>query len=450
MEVTLLRFIAALRSADIRVSPAETLDGLAIANRVGVANPVLLRDSLSLALAKTRADKLRFDDCFERFFHQLAFGRAAKQSLLRRADRAAIDALIDSSLDTVARNVVRDVLDGNRTALAARVEANATSAGIATMTTLRDKATVAARLGDALGLSQIDGAVRAPPRSLSGDDQAALRYARSYLVDEIRSYVDLQYTLRVDASGRRALIAAALEGNLNQIPPHYHQAVKESIQRLAARLRRGRRKQRRSRRGALDIKRTLRRNVSYGEALFDLRWRHKRREEATVFVLCDVSGSVAPIARFLLLLIYELADVLPNVRTFAFSNRLGEITSLCRDKPMDVAIETTLFDWGKGTTDYGRAWRDFSSLTAGTVDHRSTVIVLGDARNNFFDPGVDDFRATAHRAGRLFWLNPEDAAQWREGDCEMPRFAPYCTRVFRLSSLRDLRRIADSLVATFS
>ena len=51
MEQTLARFVHALRSADIAVSPAETLDALAVARTVGLDDPRRLHDALSLALA---------------------------------------------------------------------------------------------------------------------------------------------------------------------------------------------------------------------------------------------------------------------------------------------------------------------------------------------------------------------------------------------------------------
>jgi uncharacterized protein len=270
---------------------------------------------------------------------------------------------------------------------------------------------------------------------------------RSYLTEEIHRYVDTQYRIRVDASGRRALIDAALDAQLNQIPPDYHREIEARVRVLADRLRRGRKRRKRGQRGALDIKRTLRANIAYDEALFKLRWRSQRRTEATVFAICDVSSSVARISRFLLLLLYELSDLLPNVRTFAFSNRLGEISAAFRNESVERAIEEALFDWGKGTTDYGHAWLDFRDLALADVDHKSTVIVLGDARNNFFDPHVERFRDIARRASRVIWLNPEPRENWGAGDSEMSRYAPYCFRTWRLGSLADLTRIAESLVS---
>jgi uncharacterized protein with von Willebrand factor type A (vWA) domain len=141
-----------------------------------------------------------------------------------------------------------------------------------------------------------------------------------------------------------------------------------------------------------------------------------------------------------------LTDVLPNVRSFAFSNRLGEVTETFNRQTSGPAIEEALFDWGKGTTDYGRALLDFRELAHDKLNSRSTVVILGDARSNFFDPRADVLKEIANRSKQVFWLNPEPREGWGEGDSEMNRYAPFCLRVHRLASLRDLERFADSLL----
>jgi hypothetical protein len=447
MDLTLTRFVAALRHADVRVSPAETLDGLAVARHVGLADPPLLRDALALTLAKSPDDKARFAETFDRFFRQLAFGSPAKATFFRGVDRERLLGQASRTLAVTAQRLVADVLGDRRAELALRVEEAAAHAGTASMAALRDKGVVAASIAEALGLPDLESFVRALPAEFTPDEAHALRYVRSYVNDEIHRYVDAQYRIRVDATGRRAILASALDAQLNHVPRQYEADIEARIRLLAERLKRGRRRARRTRSGQLDVKRTMRANIAYGEALFELVWRRKKRTPATVFALCDVSASVARISRFLLLMLYELADVLPEVRTFAFSNRLGEITRSFRDKRADVAIEAALFDWGKGATDYGRAWTDFRDLAIADVDHKSTVIILGDARNNFFDPRADRFADIAHRAGRVIWLNPEPSTSWGDGDSEMKRFAPHCWRVWRLGSLDDLTRIAESLTA---
>lgn len=449
MDVTFTRFVAALRNAEVRASPAETLDAFDILQRVGVRDRALLRDALSMALAKTKEEKSRFEDTFERFFLQLAFREPAKRTFLRGVRPRDLLDRLDGRVGTDLLTTLEHVLADDRDRLALRVQQAADAAGVLEMRSLREKSRAAERIGRALAIDELDAALGAGQGGLDGDDQTLLRYLRQYMRQQIRDYVDGQYRLHVDPTGKRALLEAALTSNLDQLPVAYREEVRRVVEKLAQRLARDhRRRRKRARRGVLDIKRTVRRNVAYDGAIFDLRWRRQVREKPTVYVLCDVSSSVARVARFLLLLLYELTDLLPNIRAFAFSSRLGEVTDVFESKPSEEAIEEALFTWGKGNTDYARAFLDFRELCGGDLDRRSTLIVLGDGRNNYYDPRADLFEELTRRCRQTFWLNPESRDQWREGDSEMRRYAPRCTSVTTCNRISDIERFADRLLAS--
>ncbi len=447
MEVTLARFVHALRSAELAVSPAETLDAFAVVQAVGIEDPTVLRDALALTLAKSREEKRRFADCFQRFFQQLAFHQPAKPTLLRQVDGDELLRRTAPLVGPALQALLRGVLKHDQGQLAWLVQQRAEQLDLAHMQSLRDKGRLAGRLADALGMTELQQLLeRGEPRDAPAL-QGALRYLRQYVQDQVNDYVDQQYRLLVDATGRRAIIEAALSGNLDQLPPGYHQEVDRVVRKLAARLARNhRRRRRRADRGKLDIKHTLRDNVAYDGALFHLRWRQKRQERATVFVICDLSSSVSRIARFLLMFLYELADVLPSVRTFGFSNRLGELTALFQQHDTARAVEEALFTWGKGTTDYGQALFDFREQIGRDLDRHSIVIFLGDARGNYYPPRVELLREIARRARQVFWLNPETPDRWGDGDSLMRHYAPLCLRVDTCTRLQDIERLADRLL----
>lgn len=445
MDVTFTRFVAALRNAEVEVSPAETLDAFAILERIGIGDQALLRDSLALGLAKTQGEKERFDATFERFFRQLAFREPPKRTFLRGIDRDEILRRLAGDFSANVVDAVANVLDDKRDRLALRVQEAAESAGLHQMRSLREKSAYAERIGRVLALDELDAHV-AGGGNLGGAE-GVLRYLRQYFHQEIRTYLDTQYRLHVDASGKQALLEAALASNLDQLPKAYHEEVRRVVAKLAARLASAHRRRRKdARRGMLDVKRTLRRNMAYDGAAFDLRWRRRTRQPSTVFVLCDVSGSVARVARFLLLFLFELADLLPHLRAFAFSNRLGEVTDTMRENASGTAVEKALLAWGNGNTDYARAFVDFREIAGGDLDQRSTLIVLGDARNNHYDPQPRLFEALSRRAKQTFWLNPESCEQWRSGDSEMQRYAPYCFKVETCNKIGDIERFADQLL----
>ena len=446
MEVTFSRFVRALRNADVRVSPAETLDAFDVVARVGIENKRLLRDALGLALAKTREEKDRFEDAFDRFFLQLAFREPAKRTFVGGVDREVLVQELRPHLSDGLVRTIDGVLADERDYLAFLVQRAADEAGISAMRTLREKRLYAGKIAKALSLDELEAFIAGGGTGNGADP--LLRYLRQYLHGEIRDYVDAQYKLHVDATGRRAVLEAALGANLDRIPVEYHAEVRRVVGKLARKLaREHRRRQRRAARGVLDLKRTLRRNIAYDGAIFEPHWRRVKREKATVYVLCDVSGSVAQVSRFLLLFLYELTDVLPNVRAFAFSSALGEVTDTFARKAPEEAVERALFEWGKGTTDYARAFRDFRELCGNDLDGRSTVVVLGDGRNNYFDPQARLLQEISRRVKQVFWLNPETRDRWSDGDSEMRRYAPYCLDVFTCNRVHHIEAFADRLLS---
>jgi len=447
MDLTLTRFVHALRSAELPVSPAETLDGFEVVQAVGISDPHLLENALALTLAKTPEEKARFASCFETFFHQLAFQTPAKRSMLKGIPR---DELIDQVAEHATQSLsqlVADIVDGEKSALALRVQQEAGRLNLDGMRTLRDKSAIIADLLRALGQGELEALLAQDADTLSRL-KPALRYLRQYLIEQVHEFVDAQYQLQVDATGKRSLVEAALKSNFAQLPPDYFAEVDRVVAKLADRLaQQHRRRRRRAKRGVLDIKATLRDNIAYDGALFKLHWRRQRKEKSSVYVVCDVSNSVAATARFLLLFLHGLTDVLPQIRAFAFSNRLGEITETFRKHEIERAVEEALFDWGKGTTDYGRALVDFRDLVHTDLDHRSTIIFLGDARGNYFDPRTDVLKELSARVKQIFWLNPESPDRWGEGDSEMNRYAAFCLRVDVCRDLRQIERFADRLLS---
>ncbi len=436
-------FVRALRNAGVAVSPAETLDAIAILSHVGMSNPAVVRDALALSLAKTPEEKKSFHETFERFFNSFAFRQAPKRMLINAADADEQIGNMPTDMSAhLVNELIAPILSGRREILSLKVQEAANESKVHQIQSLREKREYIQQLSDSLGLDELAKYIR------GGPTRPELRHLHSYLQDELADYIDVQYKNHVDATGKKVILEAALKGQLRHIPFEYHEAIRNVIRKLADRLTRShRKKQSSTASGQLDIKRTLRRNLAYEGNLFDLKWHKSKRKVATVYVLCDVSGSVSQIARFLLLFLYELVDVLPRIRAFAFSSDIGEVTQVFSRQPSEMAIEEALFQWGKGNTDYGRVLKGFRGMCGNELGPRSTLIVFGDARSNFYEPGLSVFREMANRVKQVYWLNPEERRQWRDGDSEMSKFAPYCTRVDLCRKLSDIERFADRLLS---
>ena len=106
----------------------------------------------------------------------------------------------------------------------------------------------------------------------------------------------------------------------------------------------------------------------------------------------------------------------------------------------------TMRDYGNGSTDYGQMLADFRSHILKDVDSKTTVIILGDARNNYGDPKSEILREVYDKAQRIIWLNPEPKSSWTVGDAEMKKYAPCCHQTEVCNSLVHLERVVGNLL----
>ena len=141
---------------------------------------------------------------------------------------------------------------------------------------------------------------------------------------------------------------------------------------------------------------------------------------------------------------------MPKVRSFAFSSDLAEVTELFERNRIEDAIAKTLRDYAGGSTDYGQAFLDFRKLCMDEVDNRTTIIILGDARNNYGDPRTDILKEMYDRSKRVIWLNPESRNTWNVGDAEMRKYTAYVHQAEECNSLMHLNRIVGNLLRMVS
>src|SRR5262249_33061935 len=97
-------------------------------------------------------------------------------------------------------------------------------------------------------------------------------------------------------------------------------------------------------------------------------------------------------------------------------------------------------------SNYGRAFAQFHDRYLDAVTARTTVIVIGDGRNNYNATEGAMLADVRRRAKRLVWLNPEPRAAWAFGDSAMRDYAPHCDRIEVVWNLTSLHKAVDSLL----
>jgi uncharacterized protein with von Willebrand factor type A (vWA) domain len=225
-------------------------------------------------------------------------------------------------------------------------------------------------------------------------------------------------------------------------------AIYPLTRKLAARLAR---KRRHKRKGPLDFRSTVRHSLSYGGVPAEPRFKHPKPAKPEIFVVADISGSVAAFARFTLHLVYAISSQFSRVRSFVFIDGLDEVTDFFEgvdDITEAIHRVNTEADvvWVDGHSDYGHALEVFWENYGKEVGPKTTVLILGDARNNYHASQAWIAKEIQHRARKLFWLNPEPNAYWNTGDSIVGDYGAYCDGVFEVRNLRQLERFVDNLV----
>ena len=458
-------FVRILRAADIRVSPAETLDAAEIFDTIGFDDRNILKHALGQTLAKTEMEKLAFDEAFETYFRlpeETPPPMAAAQEEGETDDKSAEQNSGEGQAQEgnpeggqeggapsdSANQSLTEMLENNDTAaLQAAMQQAATEAGLANAKLFTQQGMFSRRIMEAMGLAELEARIRQMNEGGETEEADKLREGRARLFDAVQDFVERQIAMRTKNAGRLLREDALSRIRLSNLDKSDMKIMRELIRKLAKRLAsRHSRRRKKAQRGVLDIRRTMRANVANDGKLFNLAWRRVKVERPKLIVLCDVSGSVAAVSRFFLMFLYSLDEVMPKTRSFVFSNRAGEITDVLQEGDLEEAMENALKQYGGGSTDYGMSMMDLAEATLDSVDKKTTLMVLGDARSNYGDPGHLVLKEFYERAGRVIFLNPEPETVWDTGDSEMKKLGAYCTHKQTCNSVKHVERVLDDLL----
>jgi uncharacterized protein with von Willebrand factor type A (vWA) domain len=454
MRENLHRFFRAARGAGVRLSPAESIDAMRAVAKVGVADRGILRDTFLLTLAKTQDEKKALGECFDLFFDLPEPSQSAPESASddesgaaapQAPERAGGEGQPTEGLGPLAQMLLAQ----DRNEIAAAMARAANTASLSDIRYFTQRGIFSGRILDQMGIQRLRDDLDAlatshPP--LAERLATALEGLRDAVRDTV-SQALLLYGREETESLRNEILRNA---PLSRIEPRQVEQMRRLIRQIARRLReRYSKPRKRQRRGHLDVRRTIRRNAAWGGVPFLTAWKRRRRDRPKIVALCDVSGSVARVSDFFLLLIHSLHEVVSDVRSFAFSGHLMEVSSILESKTPEEAMAEIMSKVGFGSSDYGGSFADFEKQWMSSITPQTTVIVLGDARSNNLDPRADILRRIAERSKRLVWLNPEGRMAWGFGDSEMPRYQTFCTVVRQCATAQQLERAVSDIVATY-
>jgi uncharacterized protein with von Willebrand factor type A (vWA) domain len=225
------------------------------------------------------------------------------------------------------------------------------------------------------------------------------------------------------------------------------QAVRPLARRLAARIARRRTRPQ----GTLDVRRTIRRSLTAGGVPLDPTFRRRQPHRADLWLLCDVSGSVAEFARFTIGLLTAVHDEVPKLRSFLFVDDVVEVTPLLAARTHEVdpfaLVAGAGAPLGGRQSDWGAALVRFRDEHGATLTRRSTIVLTGDARTHDHDPRPDVVDDLARRTRGVWLLDPEPPERWSADDAVVGEYRSAGAHVLEVRTLAQLATAVEHIVA---
>ncbi len=454
----MIDFIRALRAAGVRISLAESQDAMYGAEALGVESQSAFRAALSATLVKEHRDQEVFEQFFPLFFgSNTPLMNNIPDNLTEREQKMLEKALRSLAGQLAAlKDLLRQLVEGKPYSEDELGEMGQ-RAGLNAEDDMKNRRWMERRMRSQADLEKMQMAIdmlieKLKSMGMSDEKAEELRDMLEENLEGLNEQVS-NYTGRTLAENRAEQDPKpsndVLDIPLQRLSDDDAEQIRREIRRLAAKLRsRASLRHKRSKDGDIDLRRTMRANMKYQGVPVELR-RKTRHVKPALVLICDVSTSVRYCAEFLLTLIYELQDQVARTNSFIFIGDLVDISMDFKEHEPMEAVQRVLNANPPGyySTDLGNALNTFKRDHMGTIGGKTTVIILGDGRNNHNDPRIDIAEEMHRKSRRLIWFNPENPASWGSGDSDMLAYQPASDGVYYVRTLRDLADAVDKVLA---
>jgi uncharacterized protein len=447
----ILDLARALRRAGVPVAVSDDLDAMRAAAVIDLLDRAQLRESLAAAMVKTQGHRVAFDTLFDVYFPA-----RVDLPLPDRDDQGEDGGQRPRDIGDFLADLVRRVLDGDELAIR-RLALEAVEAYGSVQNRDGSTSYFAYRVYRHFNLGGL--LRRIMDSSVTPDGALANRLARDEFEARLRRFreaIDAEIRRRLVASRGEEEVARRLVRPLPEdvdffrVTAEEQLAMQRSVRPLARKLAtRLAVRRRQARDGRLDARRTIRHSMSTGGVPIEPYFRAKRVHRPELALLCDVSGSVSAFARFTLMFCHALQGQFSRVRSFAFIDTVDEVSALFEggdfsDAMNRLSTEANLV-WLDGHSDYGHAFEAFHARYLDALSPRTTMLILGDARNNYRAANTWVLRDLRRHAKHIYWLNPEPAEHWGSGDSIAPQYAAQTDGMVECRNLRQLAQFVESL-----
>ena len=505
MEAVVSDFVQVLRSHSVRVSPAESLDALHALEHVGLGTRESVRDALRSTLIKNTDDVETFDRLFDLYFSMRPTAKAQAAKLKPPGhDHGAPPTQLQLGDDAEGAPVeeeghshdegtpldMRKFFDEDRIRPGQDIHGDAERMRLSMFSqelilnrkpgalesalqrlTYHMKLRRSRNMFNPGGLVPTDGGEEIPLDVSAVDLEDLVGHLHDMEVDEaliaeleaqtdniikglpelIKQMQEREKKLKKDARDDSEIRRRALRKMLDFSAAEQRE-MEAAIRRIARKIQGAKtRRLKEDRTGRISVPHTLRHNVRYDGVPFDPVLRKRREGKPRVVLICDVSLSTRNLSRFWLHLVYQMQSLFSKVRTFVFVADVAEVTQLFEEQPMNGAVDEIfsgrVLD-ADVNSDFGKVAEQFKNRYLPTMNHRTTVVILGDGRNNGKPPNAEALEEISQHARQTIWITPEPKWGWSLGSCDMPLYETLCDRVEVVRTVDQLAGVAEELVKT--
>lgn len=201
-----------------------------------------------------------------------------------------------------------------------------------------------------------------------------------------------------------------------------------------------------SSKGRLFFRRTIRKSLETGGAIQNIILKPKLRKKPKLTIVCDISGSMALNSLFGVTLLYGMINKFSSIKAYVFIDGITEITKALRSIKKNE-IESIFSRWNEfvksdGHSDYQKSFEELIELDE---TKNGTLIVIGDARNNYRNISQELISNLAEKYNKIFWINPEQKKYWNTGDSQMNKFEVINLRTVEVRNYKQLKKFIQEL-----
>ncbi|MCG8633235.1 MAG: VWA domain-containing protein [Desulfobacterales bacterium] len=474
MEAVILEFVSCCRAGGLRISTAEVLDCLAQLGMAGPLNETLFHTILTANFAKSRREQAEFQRLYRLFFREMkpgfypemadeisgcgdvpADGISQGDSGLDRQLQLMTE--LEEDMETDLDQALLDFMRGSPQAFIEAVRNIHDQETRASQAVKSNLGQLTGRLEIMLAVNRMRNRVArflgGPDARVNGDGEALAAGAEQRLD---RALAFLNEDPKPDNPGlKQAGAGEQRYPSLGEVP--FSNLTRDEMARVQEVIDQWVRKLEEistlrfsaARKGAVDVKKTIQRSSKYLGVPVEIVRRDRPLRKGKIVTLCDVSGSVWSVARFMLNILYSLQACFARVKSYIFIDRPIEVTELFLSHDANDAVKRILNDERlnyNAKTDYGLTFQEFRARHLRELDKKTTLIILGDGRSNYFNPREPVLEALRERCRRVVWLNPEQERFWGTGDSEMLRYRNHCNEARPCGNLNQLIDFIQDLV----